>query len=182
MDDARGVGAVATEVDGRLCDADRPDDIPSSGWWHILRRLGRSLSRDDIWLRAAGVAFCALFTAIPCAAVPVSIFGLLADPEAVHRPPQCAHPAAQHLCPIAATVAELVRRQVREQWSRPNRAHELQEPALDYGRMQRNGTLGAAVLQRSSFRVELQAPDPVWFFAKARCIQPLYSLATPPQF
>src|SRR5215210_903143 len=86
MDDARGGGAVATEVDGRLCNADRPDDIPSSGWWHILRRLGGSLSRDDIWLRAAGVAFCALFAAIPCAAVPVSIFGLLADPEAVHRP------------------------------------------------------------------------------------------------
>ncbi len=85
MDDARGVGG-AVDADQRLCDADRPDDIPSSGWWDILRRLSRSLSRDDIWLRAAGVAYCGLFAAIPCAAVPVSIFGLLADPEAVHRP------------------------------------------------------------------------------------------------
>ena len=86
MDDARRAGAAVAEINRRFCKADRPDDIPSSGWWHILRRLGGSLSRDDIWLRAAGVAFCALFAAIPCAAVPVSIFGLLADPEAVHHP------------------------------------------------------------------------------------------------
>jgi membrane protein len=85
MDHTRGIGG-AVEIDRRLCDADRPDDIPGSGWWDILRRLSHSLSRDDIWLRAAGVAFCSLFAAIPCAAVPVSIFGLLADPEAVHRP------------------------------------------------------------------------------------------------
>jgi membrane protein len=91
MDDARSVGAATTEIEGGLCDADRPDAIPGSGWWHILLRLGRSLSRDDIWLRAAGVAFCALFAAIPCAVVPVSIFGLLADPEAVHHPIEMLH-------------------------------------------------------------------------------------------
>jgi membrane protein len=86
MVDACRAGAAVAEIDGPLCKADRPDDIPSAGWWHILQRLGGSLFRDDIWLRAAGVAFCALFAAIPCAAVPVSIFGLYADPEAVHRP------------------------------------------------------------------------------------------------
>ena len=86
MDDDRGVGAAVAGTDGHLCKADRPDDIPGTGWWHVLKRLGGSLSRDDIWLRAAGVAFCALFAAIPCAAVPVSIFGLLADPEAVQHP------------------------------------------------------------------------------------------------
>ena len=86
MDDARSAVASVAKLNRRPCEADRPDDIPSSGWWHILRRLGGSLSRDEIWLRAAGVAFCALFAAIPCAAVPVSIFGLIADPEAVHHP------------------------------------------------------------------------------------------------
>src|ERR687894_2400662 len=86
MDDARSAVASVAKLNRRPCEADRPDDIPSPGWWHILQRLGGSLSRDDIWLRAAGVAFCALFAAIPCAAVPVSIFGLLADPEAVHHP------------------------------------------------------------------------------------------------
>jgi membrane protein len=37
-------------------------------------------------LRAAGVAFCAIFAAIPGISVPVALFGLLAEPEAVHRP------------------------------------------------------------------------------------------------
>jgi membrane protein len=71
--------------DGR-CDADRPGDIPDRGWLSVLRRLGRSLARDDMWLRSSGVAFCSLFAAIPGAAVPVALFGLLADPQAVHLP------------------------------------------------------------------------------------------------
>jgi membrane protein len=85
-EDDHVAGAGIAEIGQRICDADRPGDIPGPGWWGILRRLGRSLSHDDIWLRAAGVAFCALFAAIPGAAVPVSLFGLIADPEAVHRP------------------------------------------------------------------------------------------------
>ena len=68
------------------CDADRPGDIPDRGWLSVLRRLGRSLARDGMWLRSSGVAFCALFAAIPGAAVPVAVFGLLADPQAVHLP------------------------------------------------------------------------------------------------
>jgi membrane protein len=67
-------------------DAERPSDIPDQGWLDILRRLGCSLARDGMWLRSAGVAFCALFAAIPGAAVPVALFGLLADPRAVHLP------------------------------------------------------------------------------------------------
>jgi membrane protein len=68
------------------CAADRPSDITDRGWLDIIRRLARSLSSDGMWLRSAGVAYCALFAAIPGVCVPVSIFGLLADPEAVHRP------------------------------------------------------------------------------------------------
>jgi membrane protein len=39
-----------------------------------------------MWLRSAGVAFCAIFATIPGVSVPVALFGLLANPEAVHRP------------------------------------------------------------------------------------------------
>jgi membrane protein len=39
-----------------------------------------------MWLRSAGVAFCAIFAAIPAASVGVAVFGLLANPDAVHRP------------------------------------------------------------------------------------------------
>ena len=68
------------------CDADHPGDIPERGWLDVLARLIASLRQDGMWLRSAGVAFCAIFAAIPGAAVSVAIFGLLANPEAVHRP------------------------------------------------------------------------------------------------
>jgi membrane protein len=68
------------------CDADHPGDIPERGWFDVLARLVGSLRRDSMWLRSAGVAFCAIFAAIPGISVPVALFGLLVDPEAVHRP------------------------------------------------------------------------------------------------
>jgi membrane protein len=77
--------ATGTSLD-LTCAADRPSDITDRGWLDIIRRLARSLSSDGMWLRSAGVAYCALFAAIPGVCVPVSFFGLLADPEAVHRP------------------------------------------------------------------------------------------------
>src|SRR5215204_6054156 len=70
----------------RIDEAQRPLDIPGGGWFAVLQRIGRSLSRDDVWLRSAGVAFNALFAAIPIAAVVVSVVGLLADPQTVHDP------------------------------------------------------------------------------------------------
>jgi membrane protein len=68
------------------CDADHPGDISSRGWFDIISRLVGSLRQDGMWLRSAGVAFCAIFAAIPGISVPVALFGLLIDPEAVHRP------------------------------------------------------------------------------------------------
>jgi membrane protein len=68
------------------CDADYPNDIPERGWLNVLTRLISSLRHDGMWLRSAGVAFCAIFAVIPGISVPVALFGLLANPEAVHRP------------------------------------------------------------------------------------------------
>jgi membrane protein len=79
-------GRPRTTHEDIVCAADHPSDITDRGWVSILRRLAYSLSSDGMWLRSAGVAYCALFAAIPGAAVPVAIFGLLADPQAVHRP------------------------------------------------------------------------------------------------
>ena len=72
--------------EGATCDADHPGDISSRGWFDIITRLVGSLRQDGMWLRSAGVAFCAIFAAIPGISVPVALFGLLVDPEAVHRP------------------------------------------------------------------------------------------------
>lgn len=68
------------------CDADRPGDIPDRGWFDVFARLAHSLGRDGMWLRSAGVAFCAIFAAIPGASATVAFVGLLASPEVVHRP------------------------------------------------------------------------------------------------
>src|ERR1700712_3050402 len=72
----------------RACSADEPSAISGEGWSSILRRLGRSLIRDDIWLRSAGVAFYTILAAVPALVVPVSVYGLVADPAAVRDPIQ----------------------------------------------------------------------------------------------
>jgi len=77
---------IAGSSEGEVCDADHPGDITDRGWFAVRGRIARSLAHDGMWLRSAGVAYCALFAAIPGLAVPVSIFGLLADPQAVHGP------------------------------------------------------------------------------------------------
>jgi membrane protein len=71
-----------------VCSADEPSAISGEGWGSILRRLERSLNRDDIWLRSAGVAFYTILAAVPALVVPVSVYGLVADPAAVHGPIQ----------------------------------------------------------------------------------------------
>jgi membrane protein len=65
---------------------DRPWRLPGRRWAAAVRRIARSLRCDQIWLTAAGVAFCALVAAIPAAAVAVALYGLVGDPNAV-RPP-----------------------------------------------------------------------------------------------
>lgn len=76
-----GMGGVCmNEAAGK---ADRPGALSVRGWACVLQRLGASLIRDDIWLRSAGVAFYTLLAAVPALAIPVSLYGLVADPDAV---------------------------------------------------------------------------------------------------
>jgi membrane protein len=79
------VPALRSQVDA-TCDAEHPSDLSDRGWVAVLGRLAHSLRRDGMWLRSAGVAFCAIFAAIPGASVAMALFGLLANPDAVHRP------------------------------------------------------------------------------------------------
>jgi membrane protein len=82
-EDAPDAGPDAAGGSGR--EAERPDDIPGRGWWDILRRVRAALARDHIWVASAGVAYCALFAAIPGVAVALVTPGVLADPAAVQR-------------------------------------------------------------------------------------------------
>jgi len=66
---------------GRL--ADRPTQIPWSGWKRVLRRTAREVATDRISLVAAGCAFYATLALFPAISMLVSIYGLVFDPATV---------------------------------------------------------------------------------------------------
>jgi membrane protein len=68
---------------GRGRDAEAPGEIPARGWKDILLRVWDRLSRDNISIIAAGVAFYALTSIPPGLAAFISIYGLVFDPATV---------------------------------------------------------------------------------------------------
>ena len=65
--------------------AEWPSEIPRPGWWDILLRVKDDLSRTNVSLVAAGLAFYA-FLAIPSALTAlVALYGLVFDPAAVGK-------------------------------------------------------------------------------------------------
>ncbi len=66
-------------------EADHPHEIPPRGWRDILLRVKERISRDNISIIAAGVAFYA-FLAIPSTLTAlVTLYGLLFNPADVER-------------------------------------------------------------------------------------------------
>ena len=100
---------MATEAQaarGRM--ADTPRQIPSAGWRDVLWRTKGEMSRDNLSLVAAGVAFYALLAIFPAIAAIVSIYGLVADPQTVE----------QQLAAISHVLPEQARSIIEEQLTR----------------------------------------------------------------
>lgn len=57
--------------------------IPSRGWWNILRRTFTKSGKDNVNLLAAGVAFYTFLAFVPFLASIVLLYGLAANPEMV---------------------------------------------------------------------------------------------------
>src|SRR5690242_10083063 len=73
------------EHHGHGHEADEPQDIPRRGWKQVVKRVGTRISRDNLSIIAAGVAFYA-FLAIPSALTAlVALYGLAFDPQDVQR-------------------------------------------------------------------------------------------------
>jgi membrane protein len=73
------------EHHGHGHEADEPQDIPRRGWKQVIMRVGTRISRDNVSIIAAGVAFYA-FLAIPSALTAlVALYGLAFDPQDVQR-------------------------------------------------------------------------------------------------
>jgi membrane protein len=65
--------------------ADKPTQIPKAGWVQIVKRAVKELSRDQMPLIAAGVAFYAFLSLVPTLIAATMLYGLVTDPEEVER-------------------------------------------------------------------------------------------------
>lgn len=65
--------------------AERPREIPASGWRDIALRVWNQIGDLNLSMFAAGVAYYSLFAIFPALAAAVSIYGLVADPTDVER-------------------------------------------------------------------------------------------------
>ena len=65
--------------------AERPGSIPKAGWRDIFWRVWDQMSRDNLSIVAAGVAFYGLLALFPLISAIVSIYGLVADPQTVQQ-------------------------------------------------------------------------------------------------
>lgn len=63
--------------------ADRPTEIPATGWWQIARRGWRRASEHQLPLLAAGVAFFGFLALFPALIAFTLIYGLFADPAQI---------------------------------------------------------------------------------------------------
>jgi len=92
---------------GRGREADRPGEIPKSGWRDILLRVKNEQTKDNVDIVAAGVAFYALFSLFPGITALVSIYGLFADPAQVQ----------QHVSSVQGIVPQDMLKIIQEQVS-----------------------------------------------------------------
>ncbi len=76
-------GSIASQGRGRK--AARPGEIPTPGWRDVALRVKDQLSKDNISLVAAGVAFYSVLALFPALAALISIYGLVAEPGQVQE-------------------------------------------------------------------------------------------------
>jgi membrane protein len=63
--------------------AETPTQIPSRGWWQVLKRAWQEGSSDNISILAGGVAFFAFLALFPAVIAALTLYGLIADPAQV---------------------------------------------------------------------------------------------------
>jgi membrane protein len=89
-------------------EASAPREIPARGWRDILWRVKERISRDNLSIISAGVAFYALLAIFPGLIALVGLYGLLFDP----------HHVADHLSALTAVLpgeaADLIGEQLAE--------------------------------------------------------------------
>jgi membrane protein len=64
-------------------DAEKPTEIPATGWWQVTRRAWSEAKADQVPLLAAGVAFFSFLSLFPALVAAVFAYGLVADPAQI---------------------------------------------------------------------------------------------------
>lgn len=64
-------------------EADKPGEIPGTGWKDVAKRTMQEIQNDHIPVVAAGVAFYAWLALIPAILATVMVYGLVASPDQV---------------------------------------------------------------------------------------------------
>ncbi len=68
---------------GRGREAERPSDLPLSGWKDVMWRVYSEMQEDSIMLLAAGATFYLLLALFPFLTAFVSLYGFVSDPKTV---------------------------------------------------------------------------------------------------
>ena len=71
--------------DQRGRQAEKPRQIPGSGWRDIILRVKAQIPRDNIDIVAAGIAFYSFLALFPALIATIMIYGLLVDPTNVEQ-------------------------------------------------------------------------------------------------
>jgi membrane protein len=99
---------------GRGREAEKPTQIPATGWKEVAGRLYQEVSDDRIGSIAAGTTFFLLLALFPALAAMVSVYGLIADPASLES----------HLATLQGIVPggalELVETELRRLVSQPS--------------------------------------------------------------
>ncbi|WP_329000031.1 YihY/virulence factor BrkB family protein [Kribbella sp. NBC_00709] len=66
-------------------DAEKPTEIPATGWWQVIRRAWAEAKTDQVPLLAAGVAFFGFLSLFPAVIAAVLAYGLVADPAQIRN-------------------------------------------------------------------------------------------------
>jgi membrane protein len=74
---------AATDPSDRGRDADRPTEVPATGWKDVMLRVKDRVNENHLSIIAAGVAFYLLLAFVPALAALVAIYGLFADPSVI---------------------------------------------------------------------------------------------------
>ncbi len=74
---------TATAARGR--EADRPTELPPTGWKDVLWRSWQEISDNNIFLISGGVTYAIVLALFPGLAALVSIYGLLLDPGQIEQ-------------------------------------------------------------------------------------------------